>query len=118
MGDNPYDKAHELVRAIKADGRYQSLVAAQRLLDSDPEAKKKLDLFRNMQMEVNQAEILGQPVADEQVQQVAVEYAKLSRNKIIAEVFDAEAAFIQLFSDVQQIIQKGLESDFTVQGGG
>ena len=114
MNDNPYDKAHELVRAIKADERYQRLAAAQRLLNADPEAKKRLGLFRNMQMEVNQAEMLGQPVAEEQVQQVALEYAKLSRNKLIGQVFDAEAGFIQLFSDVQQIIQKGLESDFAL----
>ncbi|MEQ8201487.1 MAG: YlbF family regulator [Syntrophomonadaceae bacterium] len=114
MNDNPYDKTHELVRAIKADERYQRLAAAQRLLNLDPQAKKKLELFRNIQMEINQAEMLGQPVADEQVQQVALEYAKLSRNKVIAEVLDAEAAFIQLFSDIQLIIQKGLESDFAV----
>ncbi len=114
MNDNPYDKAHELVRAIKADERYQRLAAAQRLLKANPEATKKLGLFRNLQMELNQAEMLGQPVAEEQVQQVALEYAKLTRNELIGEVFDAEAGFMQLFSDVQQIIQKGLESDFAL----
>ncbi|MDD4775533.1 MAG: YlbF family regulator [Syntrophomonas sp.] len=114
MNENPYDKAHELVRALKANEAYQNLVEAQRKLDSDPEAKQRLNLFRNLQMEVNQAEMLGQPVADQQVQQVALEYAKLNRNKLIAAVFEAEAAFIQLFSDIQQIIQKGLESDFTL----
>jgi len=114
MNDNPYDKAHELVRAIQADERYRRLAVALRLLNANPEAKKKLDLFRNLQMEVNQAELLGQPVAEEQVQQVALEYAKLSRNKLIGEVFDAEAGFIQLFSDIQQIIQKGLESEFAL----
>ncbi len=114
MNDNPYDITHELVRALKANDAYQRLVEAQKRLNSDPEAKKRLTLFRNMQMEVNQAEMLGQPVADQQVQQVALEYAKLNRNKLIAALFEAEAAFIQLFSDIQQIIQKGLESDFTL----
>lgn len=112
MNDNPYDKAHELVKALKADERYQRLAAAQRILNDDPSAKKKLGLFRNLQLEVNQAEMLGQPITEEQAQQVALEYAKLSRNKVIAQVFDAEAAFVQMFYDIQQIIQKGLESDF------
>ncbi len=112
MIENPYDKAHELVRAIKDHETYQRLVAAQQVLNQDDRAKYKLNQFRTLQMEVNQAEILGQPVADEKVQQVALEYAKLNRNKLIADVFIAEAAFIQMFTDIQQIIQNGLESDF------
>lgn len=112
MKENPYDKAHELVRAIKDHESYQRLVAAQNLLNQDPAAKFKLNQFRNLQMEVNQAEILGQPVADEKVQQVALEYAKLNLNKLIADVFAAEASFVQMFTDIQQIIQNGLESGF------
>lgn len=110
MYENPYDKAHELVRAIKDHESYQGLVEAHNMLNQDADAKNSFIQFRKLQMEVNQAEMFGQPVANEKVQQVALEYAKLSRNKLIADVFNAEASFVQMFSDVQQIIQNGIES--------
>jgi len=112
--NNPYNKAHELVRALIQNETYQRYVTAQKNLAQNPEAKEKVRQFRSLQMEVNQAEILGQPVDDGKVQQITLDYAKLNRDKSIAELFQAEGMFIQMFTDIQQIIQKGIESGFTV----
>ncbi len=110
--NNPYNKAHELVRAIMENETYQRYVTAQKRLAQNPEAIEKIRQFRSLQMEVNQAEFLGQPVADGKVQQITLDYAKLNQNKSIAELFQAEGMFMQMFTDIQQIIQKGIESGF------
>ena len=110
---NPYDLAHELARAIKDSETYQQYVYAQKELDQNPEAKEKVRQFRVLQMEVNQAQILGQKLADDKVQNVTLEYAKLNLEKSIAKFFNAEGMFIQMYTDIQQIIQKNIESGFT-----
>ncbi len=113
LNQNPYDKAHELARAIKDSETYQRYVQAQKQLQQNPEAEEKIRQFRNRQMEVNQAQILGQALDDDKVTQLTVEYAKLNTDKLIAEFFNAEGQFVQMFTDIQQIIQKSMESGFT-----
>jgi len=110
--NNPYDLAHELARSITDNETYQRYIKAQMELDQNPEAKEKVRQFRALQMEVNQAQILGQNLPDDKVQQVTLEYAKLNREKSIADFFTAEGMFMQMFTDIQQIIQKSLESGF------
>jgi cell fate (sporulation/competence/biofilm development) regulator YlbF (YheA/YmcA/DUF963 family) len=112
INNNPYDKAHDLARAIKDSETYQAYVLAQKQLEQNSEAKEKIRQFRTRQMEVNQAQILGQAQADDKVTGLALEYAKLNQDKSIAEFFNAEALFVQMFSDIQQIIQKSIESGF------
>ncbi|MDD3364114.1 MAG: YlbF family regulator [Syntrophomonas sp.] len=113
LNQNPYDKAHELARAIQDSETYQRYVLAQKQLQQNPEAEEKIRQFRIRQMEVNQAQILGQTPADDKVTEVTLEYAKLNRDKSIAEFFNAEGLFVQMFTDIQQIIQKSIESGFT-----
>lgn len=112
MSDNPYDRAHELARAIKDSETYQQYLQAQKELEKYPEAKEKIIRFRTLQMEINQAHILGQTPDNEKVQQATVEYAKLNREKHIADFLKAEGMFMQMFQDIQEIIQKHLESGF------
>ncbi|MCX5779513.1 MAG: YlbF family regulator [Firmicutes bacterium] len=113
LNKNPYDQAHELARALRESELYQRYIVAQKQLALDPEAQERVRKFRVQQMEVNQAQLLGQAVPDGKVSQVALEYAKLNRDKNIAEFLDAEGTFMQLFADIQQIIQKSLESGLT-----
>lgn len=110
--NNTYDLAHELARSIKDSETYKGYIMAQRELDKSPEAKEKVRQFRALQMEVNQAQILGQNLPDDKVQELTIEYAKLNRDKTIADFFSAEGMFMQMFTDIQQIIQKSLESGF------
>lgn len=113
LKQNPYDKAHELARAMKDSEIYQRYVLAQKQLKQNPAAEEKIRQFRIIQMEANQAQILGEAQADAKVTEVTLAYAKLNQDKSIAEFFNAEGLFVQMFSDIQQIIQKSIESGFT-----
>jgi len=109
MNDNPYDKAHELARAIKNSETYQHYLGAKKQLQQYPEMEEKMGHFRSLQMEINQAHILNQEIPNDKVAQAALQYAELNRNKIIAEFLNAEGLFVQMFTDIQQIIQKNIE---------
>lgn len=104
---NPYDKAHELARALKLSENYQHYVKAKNLLSL--QAREDIVNFRNLQMKLNQAEMLGQKVEEAQIMELSREYARLNQEPLIADFFSAEGMFVQMFTDIQEIIQKALE---------
>lgn len=107
---NPYDKAHELARAITESEQYKNYVKAKEIIENTPANKEKLLDFRNRQMEVNEKQMWGEEIAQEVVLNLAQDFAKLNEVEEIANFFNAEANFINLFNDIQQIIQKKLEN--------
>lgn len=109
---NPYDKAHELARAITASEIYRNYIAAKDEVKKNPEVQARILKLREMQMEVNRAQIIGEKATPEKVQEVTVEFARLSQIKAAAQFLNAEGAFIQMFTDIQGIIQQSIEKDF------
>ncbi len=108
---NPYDKAHELARAIKGSDAYRNYVNAKGLIDNNPEAKEQILALRQRQMEINRAQIMGEDLSNEKVQEMALEFAKLNRSVEIAEFFKCEGVFIQVYNDLMEIIHKAVEMD-------
>ena len=62
-------------------------------------------------MEINRAQVLGEELAAGLIQNLTLEFAKLNQYREIASFFEAEARFIQMFNDVQEIIQKSVQED-------
>jgi cell fate (sporulation/competence/biofilm development) regulator YlbF (YheA/YmcA/DUF963 family) len=106
---NPYDKAHELARAIVNHEVYLRYVEAKNDIEKQPDIKDRIINLRSKQMEINQAQMLGNNIPEEKVRGTALEYAQMSRNKTIARFFEAEAQFAQMFADIQEILQKAIE---------
>jgi cell fate (sporulation/competence/biofilm development) regulator YlbF (YheA/YmcA/DUF963 family) len=109
---NPYDKAHELARSITGSDVYNNYVVAKKDLDGNSELKEKVLKLREMQMEMNKAEMLGENLPTEKVREAALEFARLNQEKVVQKFFAAEGAFIQMFTDIQEIIQKAIEQGF------
>lgn len=109
---NPYDKAHELAAAIKASEMFTNYLAAKLQLEEKPELKEKIINLRQRQMEMNRRQMLGEEIKPEEVQEISLEYAKMNQNKGLGEFLKAEGVFIQMFNDIQEIIQKAIESEF------
>ncbi|MDD4801730.1 MAG: YlbF family regulator [Syntrophomonas sp.] len=110
---NPYDKAHELAQAIRDSDVFKHYLAAQKELEENPEAVEKVRLFHLLRMEANQARVLGQEQEENKVTEMTLEFAKLSQDKAIADYFNAEGSFVQMFSEIQEIIQKSMENGFS-----
>ncbi len=108
---NPYDKAHELARAVTGSEIYKRYVAAKLAIEKNPEYQEKILKIRNQQMEFNRAQMLGQEVNSDSVLELSQMFAKANQIEEIAEFFNAEGAFIQMFNDMMEIIQNA------VQGG-
>lgn len=109
---NPYDKAHELARAMQDSDAYQGYVAAHKKLAQNAGALEQVQEFRKLQIKVNQADALGQELAEGLVSDLAIQYQELNQDELIASYFQAEGLFVQMFTDIQQILQKSIENGF------
>ncbi len=111
VGSNPYDRAHELARAIKDSDVFRGYIAAKNEMEEKPEYKEKIFRLREKQIEINRAQVLGEEPAPALMQELTLEFAKLNQHKEIASFFEAEARFVQMFNDVQEIIQTSIKDD-------
>ena len=109
---NPYDKAHELARAVTGSEIYKRYVAAKLAIEKNPEYQEKILKIRNQQMEFNRAQMLGQEVNSDSVLELSQMFAKANQIEEIAEFFNSEGAFIQMFNDMMEIIQNAVEVGF------
>ncbi len=109
---NPYDKAHELARAITDSEVYKRYVAAKLAVEQKPEYQEKILQIRNQQMMFNRAQMMGQEVDNDSVLELSQMFAKANQIKEMAEFFNAEGAFIQMFNDMMEIIQNAVEVGF------
>ena len=111
MTVNPYDKAHELARAIRTSDAYQRYVAASQRLHAEPEAEQRITSFRQLQMELHQAQLAELEVSETQATHLSLSFMKLREDPVTAEFIDAEEMFFRIYSDIQSIIQKAVESE-------
>ncbi|HCF49164.1 MAG TPA: hypothetical protein DER60_02710 [Syntrophomonas sp.] len=108
---NPFDKAHELARSIKQCRAFKHYLAAKQAIDQHPDYKDKILKVRARQMEVNRAHILGEELPAELLSELSQELAALNQYPEIAEFFAAETHFINMFHDIQNIINGALDAE-------
>ncbi|MDI3533848.1 MAG: hypothetical protein PWQ82_213 [Thermosediminibacterales bacterium] len=109
-----HDKAHELARALADSKEYKEYKKAHEKIKQDPKALEMLEDFRKKQLEVQAAQLAGQPV-EEKSKQLENLFQVINYNQLIREFLTAEARFLTLIADVQKIIGKAVEIDITPQ---
>ncbi|HWP98463.1 MAG TPA: YlbF family regulator [Syntrophomonadaceae bacterium] len=109
---SPYDTAHELARSILNSEVYGKYVTAKREVESNPEFKEQIVKLRTLQMELDRAQLTGQDLPPDKLIMVRAELARMATINEISSFLDAEGKFIQLFNDIQGIIQKAIEDGF------
>jgi cell fate (sporulation/competence/biofilm development) regulator YlbF (YheA/YmcA/DUF963 family) len=106
---NIYDKAHHLAKALKESKEVEEITSAMKLIETDPEAKKMLDDFRERQMEVQQRMMSGDMPAQEEMEKMEKLFEVLSLNLNIRRLFDAERRLSVIIEDVNKIIADSLQ---------
>ncbi|KZE66669.1 hypothetical protein AV545_03330 [Paenibacillus jamilae] len=106
---NIYDKAHDLAKALKESKEVEEITSAMKLIETDPEAKKMLDDFRERQMEAQQRMMSGDMPAQEEMEKMEKMFEVLSLNLNIRRLFDAERRLSVIIEDVNKIIADSLQ---------
>ncbi len=106
---NPYDKVHELVRALKESNEVKSYLELKEELYKDEKNKEMIKDFRDKQIEVQSLMMQGKEADKEKMEKLQSLYAVLASNIRIKEFFDKEVAIDVMLSDIYKIIGEGLK---------
>ena len=106
---NPYDKVHELVRAIKDSEEAKEYLAIKEELFQDEKNKAMIKDFREKQVEVQSLLMQGKEAEPEKMEKLQNLYDILASNVKIKEFFDKEVRFDVMLSDIYKIIGEALK---------
>lgn len=109
MAINLYDAAYELEKAIRESDEYKQLSQAYMEVNSDDSAKRMFDNFRQIQMNLQQKQMMGQEITQPEVEQAQKTVALVQQNTKISRLMQAEQRLSMVIGELNQVIMKPLE---------
>ncbi|MDL4842739.1 YlbF family regulator [Aquibacillus rhizosphaerae] len=106
---NIYDSAYDLEKAIRSSEEFQDLKQAYDKVMSDESASKMFEDFRNTQIELQQKQMQGQEITEEEVEKAKNVVELVQQHEDISKLMEQEQRLNVLINDVSQIITKPLE---------
>ncbi|CAH2713574.1 MULTISPECIES: YlbF family regulator [Neobacillus] len=109
MAVNLYDSAYALETAIRQSDEYTQLKQAYSEVNADPAAKQMFDQFRQIQMNLQQKQMMGQDISEQEIQQAQSTVALVQQNQKIAHLMQAEQRMSMIIGELNKVIMKPLE---------
>ncbi|MDG5786388.1 YlbF family regulator [Evansella sp. AB-P1] len=106
---NPYDKAHELASVLKESEEFTLLKNLHDQVNSDEVAKRMLDNFRNVQVELQQKQMQGAQITEEEIQQAQKQFELVQQHETISKLMESEQRMSQLITEINKVITEPLE---------
>ncbi|WP_017470694.1 YlbF family regulator [Amphibacillus jilinensis] len=112
---NIQESASALEQAIRDSEEFNSLKAAYDAVMSDEIAKKMFDDFRNTQIELQQKQMQGQEITEEEVDQARKVVETVQQHDQISKLMDEEQRVNELINNISRTITKPLEELYGAQ---
>ncbi|GKU81675.1 YlbF family regulator [Niallia sp. NCCP-28] len=109
MTVNLHDSAYELEKAIRHSDEYSQLKKMYEEVNGDASAKAMFENFRNIQMQLQQKQMTGQEISQEELEQAQKTVALVQQHEKIAKLMEAEQRMSMAIGELNQIIMKPLE---------
>ena len=109
MAANTYDAAYDLEKAIRNSSEYTNLKNLYDAVNSDESARKMFESFRNIQMQLQEKQMMGQEITQEEVEQAQKTVALVQQHEKISQLMEAEQRMSMVIAELNQIIMKPLE---------
>ncbi|TDQ35403.1 YlbF family regulator [Aureibacillus halotolerans] len=106
---NVYDEAYALETAIRNSNDYKELQELYAQLQADETGKKLFDNFRQVQMSLQQKQMQGEEISQEEIEQAQKQAQLVQQHDVISKVMESEQRLSQTLTDVNKIIMKPLE---------
>ncbi|MFB1051116.1 YlbF family regulator [Paraliobacillus sp. JSM ZJ581] len=112
---NIYDSAYDLEKAIRNSDEFQALKRAYDTVMTDEIAKRMFDDFRNTQIELQEKQMQGQEITEEEVEKARKVVETVQQHEQISKLMEEEQRLNILINDVSRIITKPLEQLYGVE---
>lgn len=109
MAINLFEAAQELEKNIRESEEFQQLQQRYTELNEDETAKNLFLNFRNIQMELQQKQMMGEPISDEEVQNAQQVVAVVQQNEKIVALMEAEQRMSGIITEINKVVMKPLE---------
>ena len=109
MSVNLHDSAYELQKTIRNSDEYITLKNQYDVVNADESAKQMFEKFRNMQMELQQKQMMGQEIPQDEIAQAQILVSDVQKNEKISKLMEAEQRMSMIVNELNQIILKPLE---------
>ncbi|MCT2342573.1 YlbF family regulator [Niallia taxi] len=109
MAVNLHDAGYELEKSIRQSDEYTNLKKMYDLVNGDPSAKAMFENFRNIQMQLQQKQMSGIEITQEEVEQAQKTVALVQQHESISKLMEAEQRMSMVIAELNQIIMKPLE---------
>lgn len=106
---NIYDSAYDLEKAIRESEEFKGLKEAYEKVMSDETAKPMFENFRDTQMQLQEKQMQGQEITEEEVENARQVVELVQQHEDISKLMEEEQRLNQLINDVSRIITKPLE---------
>ena len=115
---NPYDQAHELVRALKDSEEYREYMRLKATAYDDSTNKALLDEYKRLQFRMQAKLASGENMPEEDLQRLQQIGALLQFNPDVSAFLMAEFRFQRMLSDIFKILAEvaGVDLDMLTQG--
>ncbi len=109
MAVNLYDSAYALETAIRQSAEFIQLQQAYKEVSADPQAKQMFDQFRQIQMNLQQKQMMGQNISEQEIQQAQATVGLVQQNQKISHLMEAEQKMSMIIGELNKVIMKPLE---------
>ncbi|HLU21111.1 MAG TPA: YlbF family regulator [Bacillaceae bacterium] len=109
MATNLYDQAYELEKALRTSEEFLNLKKMYEEVESDETAKSMFDAFRNVQMELQQKQMSGQNITEDEVMNAQAIANQVQANQKVTQLMQAEQRMSEAIGELNKIIVKPLD---------
>ncbi|KKB35626.1 YlbF family regulator [Bacillus thermotolerans] len=109
MATNLYDQAYELEKGLRQSEEFHTLKTLYEQVNANEEANGIFANFRDIQVRLQEKQMSGQEITQEEVQQAQKAAALVQQNELIAKLMEAEQRMSTVIGDINKIMMKPLE---------
>ncbi|MDC3413543.1 YlbF family regulator [Aquibacillus sp. 3ASR75-11] len=112
---NIYDSAYDLEKSIRESDEFKGLKESYLAVMGDESAKKMFENFRDIQIELQEKQMQGEEISEEQVEKAQNVVELVQQHPDISKLMEKEQQLNVLINDVSKIITKPLEELYGTQ---
>ncbi len=111
---NVYDQANALETALRESEEFQQMKELYSKVNEDAESKKMFDEFRDIQMSLQQKQMQGEELLEEDIQKAQNSAQEIENDENIKGLMEAEQKMSQLIQDLNRVIMKPIEELYEI----
>ena len=113
MTANLYELAQHFENALRNSNEYQRFVRQYSTINADPASKQLLIKLNNMQMNLEQKQMMGQEIRQQEVDELQKITSIAQQNQKIAQLMEADHQVNKLMMELNKIMTKPLEEIYS-----